>query len=144
MADTYITATYVKGALGTGLYNALDGVTGFSWTQLREGATASIQVAMRNSGYSPGTTTTNQYVMMATMGQLWEMASSLPEKNIPLPENWDTNPYNLARIAILNGDADLGDAITKIRAVGGWKFSDHSSASTGRQQRSGRSDLEDW
>lgn len=145
MADTYITSTYVKGFIGTGLWDALAGVTGFSWTTQIESATATIQSGLRNSGYAASSTTDDEFVKSAVMGALWEQVSALPEKSIPLPENWDRNPLNIARVQILNGDADLTHSLTKRKAVGGWAWSEHRSGVTdSRTQRASRKQLEDW
>lgn len=145
MADAYITATYVKSFVGTGLYNALDGVTGFSWTQQIETATGLVQSALRNSGYETPSTTTDQTVMAATMGVVWQNASALPEKAIPLPEDWENNDLNIARQRILSGDETLTLSLDKVSAVGGWKWSENRTGiEDSRTQRSSRKELENW
>lgn len=151
MADRYITSAYVSRFIGTAVVNALLGDSAQSSTNvlntLIEAATASVQPAMRNSGYavaadSDGTATTDETVKLAVMGALWILIAGRSEYGIALPEQWSEHPANVARKQILNGDAQLSISKTARDAVGGVKFTDGSTNSTtGHPQRSSRTNL---
>jgi hypothetical protein len=144
MADQYITVAYVDARIGMSVRQALsdDGVAVLSAV---ETATALVQGRLRNSGYTTPTTTTDQGVMAAVMGCVWQSLADQPN-GINLPDNWKTNPYYLAMVDVLNGDYQPdpsgSHSLNTRDAVGGAVFSDSSStASTVRAQRSSRTNL---
>ena len=144
MPDQYLTSAFIRAHLGTGYESAVTSITGVSQTTLIESATAVIQTALRNSGYSPPATETatdvEEYVKLATLGCYRELLASVPEGSIPLPENWAQHPAKLAYTAILSGDARLAATPAIDTAVGGWSFSDTSSDGD-RPQRASRDEL---
>jgi len=94
-------------------------------------ATAKVQSDLRSSGYTPPTrSTTDEYIKMATMGVLWEMAAGRPDKNLVLPQDWETSPLKLAADAIELGTAQLTIALDKGGAVGGIQTSEYSTSVT--------------
>lgn len=142
MADQYIDQTYVRAFFGTSLETAITGITGVSLTQQIEAATGLIQSYLRNSGYGTPDTTTDQTVMLGTLGALVETLSSIPEVSLPLPENWAEHPARIAYVGILNGDAQVTHALDKSAAVGGWKASEHRTGITdSRTQYASRKNL---
>ena len=118
MADTYIDATYVKAAIGTGVHDAIANVTGSSITTRLEAATALIQGFMRANGYTPGTTTTDEVVKLATLGAFWQLAASTPETNLPLPDGWQDHPARQAYLGIKDGTIELAGAPSVRAAIG--------------------------
>ena len=144
MADQYIDDTYVKAHMGTALVTAIGSISGVSLTQLIESATARVQAALRNSGYSTPSTTTDQTVKLVTFGVLREMLSDVPEANLPLPDDWANRSENPARMLseIVEGQIQLsGHTLTLSSAVGGWSMSSHLDTSSGYPQRASRSQL---
>ncbi len=142
---SYIDSTFVDAYLGTAVRTALVSDSGANLTTLIEGATAIVQTALRNSGYSVPTTTTDDTVKLAVMGALWVTLSSRPEYQIALPENWKEHPCRAAYVGILNGDCPVTLSLTSRDAVGGFSFSDAStSSSTGRVAYASRSAMKGW
>lgn len=139
MANQYLDTDYVDAFLGSSVRAALFTPAGGSYSSanfntLAQAATADIETALRNSGYTPPTATVSTastvdgYVRLATYGSFCEMASVRPEKALKLPENWENNPAKLAYQRILDGDANLSSTLTLTvsSAVGGVKFSEQS------------------
>ncbi len=124
MADTYVSETYVENALGANYVAAV--AAALDLDQVREAATAVVQVAMRNSGYTAGAdtdgATVEEFVKLATLGALQEMIASSPEVSIPLPANWETNPNKMAFQQIVDGTAALAGTPSQIGGVGGMKM----------------------
>lgn len=144
MADQYIDSTYVNNHMGSAVVTVLANISGVSLTQLIESATSRIQGALRNSGYSTPSTTTDQLVKLATFGVLREMLSDIPEAQLPLPPDWGNRSENPARILaeIVEGQIQLsGHTLTLSSAVGGWQMSSHEDTSTGYPQRASRSQM---
>lgn len=144
MADQYIDSTYVHAHMGSAVVTVLGAITGVSLTQLIESATARVQTALRNSGYSTPATTSDQTVKLVTFGVLREMLSDIPEANLPLPDDWANRAGNPARMLseIVEGQIQLdGHTLTLASAVGGWQMSSHEDTSSGFPQRASRSQL---
>lgn len=149
MADRYVDADFVRAHLGTAYDAAVVGITGVSATVLFESATSVIQTAMRNSGYSPPSTTdpteVEEFVKLAVLGCYREMLAQVPEGSIPLPENWATSPSKLAYAAILSGDARLAATPSTTTAVGGFLWTESDPDVDGsRPQRASRDELSGW
>lgn len=141
MANQYIDASYVDAYLGSNVRAALftdrSGIYSESnFNILATSATAVIETALRNSGYTipVGTvddiTTVPEYVKMATMGVFIPMAYKRPEHRLQLPEDWDNDPCQLAYEAILTGAANLETemVLSDNGAVGGAVFSEQSTS----------------
>lgn len=141
MANQYLDTTYVDAFLGSSVRAALFTPTGGSYSTanfntLAQAATADIETALRNSGYTPPTatvataSTVDAYVRLAAYGSFCELASVRPEKALKLPENWENNPAKVAYQRILDGDANLSDSLTLTasEAIGGVTFSEQSTS----------------
>lgn len=126
MADKYVSTAYVQDMLGTGYTTAV--AAALDLDQQVEAATAVVQVAMRNSGYTPPTSTdgtgVEEFVKLATLGALQELVASAPETAIALPETWETNPAKMAFAQIVSGDAKLAATPSQTGSVGGIILSD--------------------
>jgi hypothetical protein len=130
VADRYISPEYAAAHIGGSLIDALSESSSSILSILIEAATASVQPAMRNSGYNVTSTgtdytlMTDETVKLAVVGALWISLSTRPEFSVKLPDGWAEHPANVARKQILNGDAPLTLAKSVVGAVGGVKFSD--------------------
>lgn len=149
MPNAYISSTFIRAHLGTAYESAVTSLTGVSQTTLIESATSVIETAMRNSGYSPPTSTdgtgVEEFVKLAVLGCYREMLATVPEGAIPLPETWATHPAKIAYQSILSGDAKLAATPTAADAVGGMQWSEHDPDVDGsRPQRASRSELEGY
>jgi len=138
VANQYLDTDYVDAFLGSSVRSALFTPTGGSYSTtnfntLAQTATAMVETALRNSGYTPPiatvstASTVDPYVRMATYGVFCELASTRPEKALKLPESWETNPAKMAYQAILSGDANLDLTLIVSSAIGGITFSEQSS-----------------
>lgn len=147
MADAYIDETYVRAHMGTALESALVGIAGTSLTTLIEAATARVQAALRNSGYSTPSTTTDEMVKLAVFGVVREMVSDIPEASLPLPDDWRsraTNPMSILK-EIISGEVQLsGHTLTTAAAVGGWQMSSHADTAAAYPQRTSRQQLKGY
>jgi len=152
VAARYIDDAYVRARVGNAyLTAALVASDGVELSALIEDATASIQTALRNSGYeslatdvdvTAGGTYSDAYVKMAVFGRVREKLAQLPQSAIPLPEDWANTDEKLALDAILSGDAQLASTPTQISAVGGAEFTESDPlVSDSVPQRSSRSEL---
>lgn len=149
MPNNYLSSTFIRAHLGTAYDSAVTSLTGVSQTTLGESATSVIETALRNSGYSPPTSTdgtgVEEFVKLAALGAYREMLATIPEGSIPLPEQWSAHPAKLAYRAILAGDAKLAATPSVPGAVGGWLMSESDPDVTdSRPQRASRSELEGW
>lgn len=143
MADQYIDATYVHGALGTAYVDAAVAVSGVSLTQLIETATARVQAAIRTNGYATPATTTDGTVKEATLGALIELLSNIPEAKIDLKEHPAVATY--ADLLDPDGILEITHTITNIAAVGGAKFTESDPLITdSRPQRASRKNLQGY
>lgn len=130
MAATYITATYIDSFIGADVRAALftDGSEVYSATILGvqiNAASALIKAYAKNSGYDLGDTTTDDSVMLATLGALMRVAYSRPDKNIAVPDGFDSHPATLAYMGILSGDMPILSATPNVGAeVGGFQFTE--------------------
>lgn len=135
MADRYIDEDYVKACIGGGYYDAVVALTSVSIGVLIDGATSLIQGFMRNSGYDPPSTEdpddVEELVKLATMGALRVRLASIPEKAIPLPENWNEHPEKVAYVGIESGAVKLAADPSQESAVGGMIFTDSTEGATG-------------
>ncbi len=130
MADAYLTEEEIRGSLGSGYVRAVEGLDGVDITTLNQQATALIQSAMRNSGYSPaaspdGTSTSIEpIVKLATLGAFRELLAAIPEGSIPLPETWAENPAKIAYAQFISGEIQLAAQPSQIGSVGGMLFTE--------------------
>ena len=146
MADAYIDRTYVREHLGQGYEAAISTLDGVDIVTKIEAATALLQGAMRAAGYATAATTTDELVKLAVLEGVWAMLASTPEANVPLPENWESHPANIAYLGILAGTLQLSADPSKIAAKGGWKMSSHAAdgSDTSYVQRASRSQLKGY
>lgn len=153
MAAEYISQTYVDFWLSSAVRIALftDGSTyqSAAFIGLVRAASADVATAIRNSGYeAPATTTSDEYIKLATLGVFFPMAAGRPEKNLAWPEGWENSRPAKAAEAILSGDATLSLPLNTGNSVGGIQFSDSSTGTTladgGRPQIFGRFNLRDY
>jgi hypothetical protein len=56
-----------------------------------------------------------------------DLAYSRPEKNLPLPPNWDTHMARVTAAEILSGDIMLESDVDEGQAIGGVVASEYSS-----------------
>ena len=145
-ADKYIPVAFVNAHMGAAVASVLYEADSTFLGVLIEGATASVQSAMRNNGYTvvasgaDDTLCTDQLVKLAVMGTLWEMLASRPQFGVELPKDWATHPAKRAMGDILSGAAQLPTAISVRSAVGGISISDHD-ATTGIEPNATRDNL---
>lgn len=149
MPNNYLNATFIRAHLGTAYETAVTSLTGVSQTTLGESATSIIETAMRNSGYSPPTSTdgtgVEEFVKLGTLGCYREMLATIPQGAIPLPENWATHPQKLAYAAILSGDAKLAADPSNVGAVGGFAWTENDpDVDDSRPPRATREELEGY
>lgn len=149
MADKYIDATFIKAHLGGGYYDAVVALTSVSVGVMIESATALVQGAMRNSGYTPPATEdpadVEAAVKVAVLGAFREMFASIPEKAIALPANWATDPVKVTMDAILSGNLKLAAEPSQAGAVGGAIFTSATEGVDGaRPPRASREQLEGY
>lgn len=130
MSATYITATYIDSFVGADVRAALftDSAGDYSPTILGvqiNAASALIKAYAKNSGYDLGDTTTDDSVMLATLGALMRVAYSRPDKNVAIPEGFGEHPATLAYLGILSGDMPILSATPNVGAeVGGFQFTE--------------------
>lgn len=151
MADVYLTQTYVEAHLGKGYTRSALQLDGVEFTTLNESATGLVQAYMRNSGYTPpgsiesDGTGVEEAVKLATLGAFTQLLTSIPEVSIPLPENWDVHPANVAYLGLLNGDMQLAATPSQAGAVGGMVFTSSDPDVDGSlPPRASRSQLEGY
>jgi hypothetical protein len=129
----YLTDTYVDNLIGNKVRLALftEGTTYSStaFVATCEAATSVIQTAIRSSGYEVPATTTDAFIMLATLGEFINIAFARPDKRLPLPEGYSTSPWMTARAAILSGESELDLDIIVAAAIGGISSSDSSATS---------------
>lgn len=135
MADQYIDQTYVNNMIGSAVRTALFTDAGVysaaALTATIEAATGVIQNAIRSAGYTAPATTTDQFIMLATLGELVWLGYNRPDKRLPLPEGWANSSMAKARAAILSGEAELDLPIDTTGATGGISSTDYSDSATG-------------
>jgi hypothetical protein len=112
VADNYLTVTYVDFYLGAAVRQALfkDGTSTYktaAFLGVCYMSTSDIQTAIRTAGYSPPTTTTDEFIRMATLGSFVRLAYSRPDNMLSLPEDFDKSPMSRAYDKILSGDIVL-------------------------------------
>jgi len=145
VADQYLTTAEIEG-LGSDYTDAVAALDGVDFDTLNEQATALIQSAMRNSGYSPAvssdgsSTDIEPIVKLATLGAFRELLASIPEGSIPLPEAWDTNPQKVAYAQMISGEIALAATPNQIGAVGGMMFTSSDPDVDGSIPRKASSD----
>ena len=149
MADRYIDETFIKAHIGGGYYDAVAALTGVSVGVIIESATALVQGAMRNSGYTPPATTdpadVEPAVKVAALGLFVEMFANVPEKAIALPPNWATSPIKITTEAILSGNMRLAAEPSQAGAVGSAIFTSATEGVEGaRPPRASREQLEGY
>lgn len=146
MPDQYVTATEVKGFIGGDVYDAIDAYTDITPLTHIEAATASVQSAMRNSGYAAGSTTTDVTVKNAVIALTWWTMAKVPEANLSLPDDWENNHLWQAWIDIYTGKASLEATPDNTSAVGGNVFSETNTDvdSGARSQRTSRTELKGY
>ena len=115
MADRYIDEPYVYGAMGANVVRSQLSGAGISLTTIIEQSTGTVKGYLRANGYTPPTTQdpstiTESMVKEATMACVRMKLCSMPERVLPLPENWDDHPEKLA-LNILRAKHDKGDAV---------------------------------
>lgn len=127
MADAYATVTFARAHLGTDYLTAAVAVTA-QFTTLSESATSMVQSAMRNSGYTPPTSTdgtgVEEVVKLATLGVLRELVATRPQFAIPLPPDWENHPAKIAYQQIIDGEMALAAEPDQLGAVGGMQFTE--------------------
>ena len=130
MADRYINSAYVDDHLGSNFRTAAT-ATGLDLDIMIEGATAAVQVYMRNSGYTPPSTQdpadVEPAVKLAVLGAFIHQLFSVPENSVRLPEQFGSHPAVVLWNGILSGDVKLSADPDKAGAVGGWSWTDSSS-----------------
>ena len=143
MADRYFDSTYADALLGADYMAATLAESGRDFNTLVEAATALVRSAMKNSGYTPPTSTdgtgVEEIIKLATLGQFVEIICTAPGSTIPLPESWDTNPLKTAYQQIIDGAIQPDDDPSSDGAVGGFSIS-ISSATT----RTTRDEMDNW
>jgi hypothetical protein len=88
-------------------------------------ASALIKAYAKNSGYDLDDTTTDDSVMLATLGALMRVAYSRPDKNVAIPEGFNEHPATLAYLGILSGDMPILSVTPNVGAeVGGFQFTE--------------------
>lgn len=153
MADRYIDSSYVGAFVGTAVVTALLGdstlTTSNVLNPLIEAATAEVQAALRNSGYTATADTVGDGVLMsdpavrlATMGALFPLLFGRAEFGVAKPDDWAEHPANQMRVKILNGDANLSLTRTVRDAVGGVAVSAQTGTYTA--PRATRTELADY
>lgn len=141
MSASYITAAYIDSFVGADVRAALftDSAGDYSATILGvqiNAASALIKSYAKNSGYDLGDTTTDDAVMLATLGALLRVAYSRPDKNVAIPENFSEHPATLAYMGILSGDMPiLSVTPNKGAEVGGFQFTESDPDVTGSVPR---------
>jgi hypothetical protein len=151
-ADNYLTASDYATLLGDGVYAAvLEAIGADGVTSLAQQATSFVQGFMQNSGYV--TPTLEQMVAenmpslsllkLAVAALLRELASSIPDISLPLPDNWDNHAGKRALEGILSGDMQLVGLTQNIgNAPGGWLMTTASSSErVCKAQRTSRKQL---
>lgn len=150
MADNFLTTTYVDALLGNKVRVALftDGETykTAAFVGTAQAATASIQQAIKSAGYAVPTSTTDEYIKLATLGEFVVMAYGRLDKKAKLPEDWYKSPMGRARADILSGDAELSLEVSVVGGHGGISSSDYTSevSNGGHPTIFHRADLEDF
>lgn len=128
--------------MGSGVIDAIDAVVGVELETHIQLASSLIVGYLQNSGYTPGDSTTDDRVKLATIGALWEMLASIPEVSIALPANWEAHPARIAYVGILNGDLPVSHTVTEKDAIGGSQLTEHREGVTGAvRQRTSREEL---
>ncbi len=146
MPDQYVTITQFKKVVGGDVSDAVASFTNVDVDDALQRSTASVQGAMRNSGYDVGTTTDEVQVENAVIGLTWEWMANVPEANLKLPDSFYGGQFWLAWVKLEDGTAQLAADPTPANAVGGSKFSatDASLDSNARAQRTSRSQLRNY
>jgi hypothetical protein len=122
VADQYVDEDYLADLFGRDTIAAVVTTGAISLDVHINAGTALIQSYLRNNGYATPATTTDQTVMLATAGAIWQTLSSIPSVSLKLPENWQTHPAFIAYTGILSGDAPVTHSLTTTTAIGGSKF----------------------
>jgi len=111
VAANFLTLTYVDNLIGSKVRTALftDGSTykTAAFVGTAEAATGVIRNAITSAGYTAPTTTTDQYIMLGTLGEFCWMAYNRPDKRLPLPKEWASSTMAKVRADILSGEAEL-------------------------------------
>jgi hypothetical protein len=146
MPDNYLTATYVDNLIGNKVRTALftDGATykTAAFTGVCVAATAVIKNAIKTAGYTAPSTTTDEFIILATLGEFVNLAFNRPDKRIPLPQNWQGSAYMTARKAILSGESSLDLTVDTEAGHGGISIT--ASDSSNNPQIFSRNDYADW
>lgn len=135
--STHIDKAYVENALGKRFTAAAaDTTTGATsstvLTQLIQSASALVDSALRNAGYTPPTSTAPDFVKTATLGALIPLVYSRDQ--IPIPEGYQVyvDAYNVIR----TGEMPVPGLTPNARdAVGGVKFAEASTGVSGSRPR---------
>lgn len=148
MSVNYLTVTYVDYLLGKPVRQALftEGTTykSLAFTATAQAASAVIRNAILSAGYVAPTTTSDDFIKLGTLGEFVRMAYSRPDKRIELPENFTDSAMNIARKAILSGEAKLELTLTAVAGIGGISFSDHADTTLGHPTIFSRRDLSEY
>lgn len=128
--SAYLATSDVDALIGANERQALfsddNTVAGYSvtyFTSLNEKASAVIQSAAKNAGYTLGATTTDDLVKLCTLGQIIAMAYG--RKGLLVPSQWQ---YIVdMRTDLINGNLPLSMSPDAADAVGGLQWSDQTS-----------------
>jgi len=134
VADRYLDEAYVYGAMGANVVRAQISGSGISLTTMIEQCTGTVKGFLRANGYTPPTTQdpatiTESMVKEACMALVRQKLCSMPDKTLPLPEDWDDHPEKLAlNILRSKHDREKGDALldlpqSPVGSIGGATFS---------------------
>jgi hypothetical protein len=136
VADNYLTVTYVDFYLGSSVRQALfkDGTSTYktaAFLGICYMSTADIQSAIRTAGHTPPTTTTDEFIKLATLGSFVRLAYSRPDNMLALPDDFDQSPMARAYERILTGDIVLDIPEDDEESPGSVVFNDPTATATG-------------
>lgn len=136
MADNYLTVTYVDFYLGAAVRQALfkDGTSTYktsAFLGVCYMSTSDIQAAIRTAGYSPPTTTSDEFLKLATLGSFVRLAYSRPDNMLALPEDFNKSPMSRAYERILSGDIVLNLPSDEDESPGSVVYPDYTATVTG-------------
>ena len=139
----WIDTTYIDSFISTEVRTDLftDEAGSPSVTTVIDAAQSIVEAALRNAGYTPPTTTANNDLKLATLGQFLRLAYSRPSKTLELPEAYDGIVAMAQAIAV--GDFEpKGLTVDQLGAVGGAEFTESDPDVTdAKTQRATRDEL---
>jgi hypothetical protein len=152
VADRYIDEAYVYAAMGANVVRSQLSGSGISLSTIIEQSTGTTKGFLRANGYTPPTTQdpasiTESMVKEATMALVRMKLCSMPERTLPLPEDWNDHPEKLA-LNILRAKHEKGDAIldlpqSTVGSPGGATFTNTTTAPQ-RQPRASSDQLKGY